>query len=129
VPPAERKQIQLQQFTGDLKQASIAGIGYDIGTIEDFASRLRQNPCFKKVDLKETRKTTRHPDRPSWLEFTLKLEVKCDLKSGTTAPSTASSGTTPDKTDKPEKPSRGDKPTPTTKKTPEVPAAPGAGED
>jgi len=94
VAPADRKQIELATFTADIKSATVGGIGYDIGTIEDLASRLRQNPCFKKVDLKETRKTTRHPERPSWLEFTLKLEVKCDVKTG---PATASSASTPDK--------------------------------
>jgi len=91
VEPADRRQIELSGFQADLKSATISGIGYDIGTIEELAAKLRDHPCFKKVDLKETRKTTRHPTRPAWLDFTLKLEVKCEPKSAP-APATATAG-------------------------------------
>ncbi|MFO0751054.1 MAG: pilus assembly protein PilM [Myxococcota bacterium] len=108
--PADRKQIELQSVMFDLKTGTITGIGYDIGTIEGFASKLRQNPCFKKVDLKDTKKTTRNPVRASWLDFTLKLEIKCDPKLGAPATATASAGTpASDKADKLDKPEGGDK--------------------
>ncbi|MCC6620254.1 MAG: pilus assembly protein PilM [Deltaproteobacteria bacterium] len=96
IEPADRRQIELSSFQADLKSATVSGIGYDIGTIEELASKLREHPCFKKVDLKETRKTTRHPTRPAWLDFTLKLDVKCEPRA-TPAPATATAGGGADK--------------------------------
>ncbi|MBL8784853.1 MAG: pilus assembly protein PilM [Deltaproteobacteria bacterium] len=79
---ADKKQIELNTFAADMKAANsagatIAGSGFDIVTIENFASRLKQYPCFKKVDRQETKKTN-NPNRPGWTDFTIKLEVKCD---------------------------------------------------
>lgn len=83
VPVAEKQMVELNSFAADVKTpttmaATISGSGYDIVTIEKFAERLRQHACFKKVDRQETKKTT-NPNRNGWTDFTIKVDVKCDL--------------------------------------------------
>ena len=75
--------VELTSFAADVKTpttaaATISGSGYDIVTIEKFAERLRQHACFKKVDRQETKKTN-NPNRAGWTDFTIKIDVKCDL--------------------------------------------------
>lgn len=83
VPVVEKRQVELNSFAADLKsaaagQATLTGSAFDIVTVESFASQLRQYPCFKKVDRQETRKTS-NPNHPNWTDFTIKIEVKCDV--------------------------------------------------
>lgn len=82
---AEKKMIELNSFSSDVKTpttgaVTISGSGFDIVTIEKFATRLRQHACFKKVDRQETKKTN-NPNRPGWTDFTIKIDVKCDIPS------------------------------------------------
>lgn len=82
-PVAEKQMVELNSFSADVKSpttaaATISGSGYDIVTIEKFAERLRQHACFKKVDRQETKKTN-NPNRTGWTDFTIKVDVKCDL--------------------------------------------------
>jgi len=82
-PAVEKRQVELNSFAADLKsaaagQATLTGSAFDIVTVESFASQLRQHPCFKKVDRQETRKTS-NPNHPNWTDFTIKIEVKCDV--------------------------------------------------
>ncbi len=81
IPAAEKHQIELTSFAAEVKSptsaaATVAGSGFDIVTIEKFASKLREHKCFKQVDRQETKKTT-NPARPGWTDFTLKIEVTC----------------------------------------------------
>lgn len=81
--PPEKRQVELNTFAADLKaanngQATLTGSAFDIVTVESFASKLRDYPCFKKVERQDTRKTT-NPNHPNWTDFQLKIEVKCDL--------------------------------------------------
>lgn len=85
-PPtaADKHMIELNSFSADAKTATtgaatISGSGFDIVTIEKFAGRLKQFPCFKKVDRQETKKTN-NPNRPGWTDFTIKIDIKCDLQ-------------------------------------------------
>lgn len=80
---AEKQMVELNSFAADIKgpttaAATISGSGFDIVTIEKFAERLRQYACFKKVDRQETKKTN-NPNRPGWTDFTIKIDVKCEL--------------------------------------------------
>jgi len=85
-PPtaADKHMVELNAFSADVKTpttgaATISGSGFDIVTIEKFAGRLKQFPCFKKVDRQETKKTN-NPNRPGWTDFTIKIDIKCDLQ-------------------------------------------------
>ena len=40
-------------------------------------AKLKEYPCFKKVERQESRKTT-NVNHPNWTDFTIKIEVKCD---------------------------------------------------
>jgi type IV pilus assembly protein PilM len=92
IPAAEKHQIELTSFAAEVKSptsaaATVAGSGFDIVTIEKFASKLREHKCFKQVDRQETKKTT-NPARPGWTDFTLKIEVTCGAPAETKAAKT-----------------------------------------
>jgi len=81
--PADKKQVELNSFAADLKaansgSATLAGSAFDIVTVENFVAKLKEFGCFKKVERQETKKTS-NAIHPNWTDFTIKIEVKCDL--------------------------------------------------
>ncbi len=82
-PVADKKQVELNSFAADLKtansgSATLAGSAFDIVTVENFVTKLKEFGCFKKVERQETKKTS-NANHPNWTDFTIKIEVKCDL--------------------------------------------------
>jgi len=91
-PTAERKQVELTAFTADVKSitqdfqtATMAGVGYDVPTIEGFRKKLAGHRCFRKVEQQGDTKPVRYGERQGWKEFTFKLEIKCDKPGDETA--------------------------------------------
>jgi len=85
-PVADKKQVELNSFASDLKSANVgtatlAGSAFDIVTVENFVAKLKEFGCFKKVERQETKKTS-NVNHPNWTDFTIKIEVKCDLAPG-----------------------------------------------
>ncbi len=86
-PGPEKVQVELNTFAADFKAANVGaatltGSTLNIVAVESFMAKLKEYPCFKKVERQESRKTT-NVNHPNWTDFTIKIEIKCDAATPT----------------------------------------------